>query len=785
MANDSEPSRPVQVFLDTSHFIGTPETLPSGGGKRDFFEGDNQGFKVHKERICARLHGISQTLRDQKDPVGFIHVQVREEALAKSHRPIGSLFREAHEFQLVGGGNIGEMVFQATSRALDRLEQTIVEKAELTPRQTIDVKGKTRFRVSGYRSEVGSITEVSLHSAANRVTFSVEEAVAWLAQSSVMGRSYLVELFRPQPANDPSIIFSLLDSLQDSLNQLPSGIIVHPFLPREVADHLGEPPLAFSVQLSNDPEHKEIMLPSFDGKTFTVYKQDRQSAANSKYEDTDLSEINLAPEHHQLLLKALTEHPLVRKVELPPTIEAYPASASAQSADPSIPSPANGRDYPTVGIIDGGVANIPSLETWRTSGADICHPKDRDEAHGTFIAGLVAAGATLNPHIANKLEPQGCMFFDLDIFPRKDLRQYYYDRGPDYFFDLLDEKIKFAKQNYAVRIFNFSFCLNTPNSYGYSLLADRLDRIARANDVVLVISAGNLFPGQNRPPWPAEALDVTAMLAAISIPQQITSPAEHLLGLTIGAINPPGVEGHEPEVPTTYTRRGPGTGRARKPDLAHFGGIEPSTATRNRTALASLAPSGDRIERYGTSFACPNASAMLATLDHRLEHAQPREVLLALSVHRASRADVLNEKNLLHIARDFVGYGLPPPADTLLVDTPSKISLVFDGTLLNKQHLEFMFAWPAELTDQLGRCRGQVNLTLAFTPPIDQSYQDEAMRVQLDASLHQETINHDASEPTWENRLRQDGSGLPQGMNMTERYMLKAGLKWSPIKHYS
>ena len=673
------------------------------------------------------------------------------------------------------------MIFQTTPDALDKVEHTISKKAELTPLQIVDKDGNSKLRVSGYRSEVGAITEVELHSAANRVLFSAEEAVAWLKKPNVMSGSYLVELFTPRAIKNSDALPALLESLQNELEQLPSGIIARPFFPREATDHFGAPPLAFSVRLIKNTRCKEISFLSLNENILPTSNQNVPPIAD-EFGDANRDELDLSPNHHQFFLDIVTRNPLVRKIELPPMIEAFPASTSAQSACPKLPSPAEGRDYPIVGIIDGGVANIPALATWQVSEAGICIPEHRDETHGTFIAALIAAGATLNPHIANELEPQGCMFFDLDIFPRKDLQQHYYSSGPEYFFDLLDEKIKFAKQNHGVRVFNFSYYFKPQGGpYNYSFWADRFDRIARTNDVIIVISAGNLPPEETRPPWPAEATSAVTMLAGISVPQQIVPPAEHLLGLTVGAINPPNIEGHEARVPTTYTRRGPGTGRARKPDLAHFGGA----AAGHLTGLSSLAPNGDRVESCGTSYACPNVSTMLATLDHRLAHAQPREVLLALSIHQASRADSLNDQMLRHVARDFVGFGLPPTADTLLAGAPSAITLVFNGTLMHKQKLEFPFAWPTELVKQAGKCRGQINLTLAFTPPIDSNYQDEAMRVQLEAYLHQETINSETGECEWTSRLDQDGSGLSQGMSMTEGYLLKTGLKWSPIKHYT
>ena len=36
-------------------------------------------------------------------------MQMRDEALAKSYRPLNALFSPANRFRLVGGGSIGEM----------------------------------------------------------------------------------------------------------------------------------------------------------------------------------------------------------------------------------------------------------------------------------------------------------------------------------------------------------------------------------------------------------------------------------------------------------------------------------------------------------------------------------------------------------------------------------------------------------------------------------------------------------------------------------------------------
>jgi hypothetical protein len=300
--------------------------------------------------------------------------------------------------------------------------------------------------------------------------------------------------------------------------------------------------------------------------------------------------------------------------------------------------------------------------------------------------------------------------------------------------------------------------------------------------VIFVVAAGNLV-GTSRPPWPEKPEDAATMLAGFGTQdQQITAPSEHILGLTVGAVNPPGIAGHVALMPTTYTRRGPGVGGARKPDLAHFGGA--NVRGSNQTGLISLTPMGDAVHNCGTSFATPLTAATLATLDQRLERQSWRETLLALPVHRARRADALDKRPLRHVSREFVGFGMAPAADIILNDEPHSVTLVFSDRLLAKQRLEFPFAWPVSLVGAEGSCRGRAEVTLCYTPPIDPDHREEAIRVQLEAHLHQEKIDQETGEDTWESRLNQDAGDVPQGMNKTESYLIKTGLKWSPIKRY-
>lgn len=273
------------------------------------------------------------------------------------------------------------------------------------------------------------------------------------------------------------------------------------------------------------------------------------------------------------------------------------------------------------------------------------------------------------------------------------------------------------------------------------------------------------------------------MLATLSGQDQgISAPADHLLGITVGAVNPPGVEGHVPEMPTTYTRRGPGVGGSRKPELVHFGGA--ATNANVHTGLSTVAPNGENCSSVGTSLAAPIFAATLATLDQRLERQGSRETLLALPIHRARRPDVFEKPLLRPLSKDFVGFGVSPTADEILLDEPHSVTLVFDETLQERQVLEFPFAWPPSLVTASGGCRGRIDVTLCYTPPIDPAHHEEAIRVQLEALVQQEEWEESTGESTWHSRLEHDGTSLVQSTQQAERDQIRSGLKWSPAKRY-
>ena len=440
MAEQDSISRPVQVFLDTGQFISLRESRQRGGN-RDFFGGDNPGFSRHKSAMRQRIRDASTTLRRDGQAAGFVIVQMREEALAKSYRPLNALFSRGNSFRLVGGGGIGELFFQCTPNALDRLDRGLETRAELEPR-LVKNEGTREFepRPSGYRSELGGIEDIRLPAPADCIAFSAREAAEWLSRPDTLG-AYLVELFRPDPTVDPVAVDSMVEGFRRRLVRL-GGIVALPlFLAKSRRSTRGHH--AMSIQLTRDIDRSFISLPFADPA----------SAHQNVPRDALRSGQSVPVERHQRFLEQMAAEPLVRRVSLPPSLEIAPLDRSQAAQPAALPPPQQGA--PVVGIIDGGVTDIPPLAPWRAGGTDPIGRADRDLAHGTFIAGLVAGARPLNPHIEASLEPSGCRYYDIPLVPRPGTVSLHYHDFSD-FFDQLEEEVIHAKSDAGVRVFNLS-----------------------------------------------------------------------------------------------------------------------------------------------------------------------------------------------------------------------------------------------------------------------------------------------------------------------------------------
>lgn len=763
---------PIQIILNQENFEQARD-VAGGGPKKDFFAERDDAYRRHKQAIVDQLDGLASALEGQaQGDLGVIKVILRRDAWAKSHRPLRALFKRELT-PLVGGGDLGEMFIEARPRALRTIAQAVRATEENTNLRPDPTGTKLVPHPTAARSETGALDRLELYGPADRRRFSVDDAMNWLV-NPMTGSSYRVELFDvPPPQSQWDVVDAgrqrLYSSFIEGLAAVGQGLHVE----RVQTVGRDQPQLALRLTQAEEPPVLLMQRSTFNRK------RDRAIAPF----ETDRT-------RHQRLLAFLDHHPLVRRIELPPvltrTIVGERMSArSAAATGRAVPQDGTllGRDptrtYPRLAIIDGGISEAASdwvLDRWEPL-AD----EHVDKTHGTFIAGLSVGGNGLNGDVCPEVD--GAELIDIAVFPDENQAtafSEYYPGGLDDFFDEIGNAVADAKARHEVRVFNLSLNVQHPAEPDqYSSSAARLDGIAETNDSVFFISAGNTTSQGARQEWPQ---DETQALVALATARGdgLLVPAESVRNVSVAALNPPGCGSSLGHMPARYSRRGPGLRAGVKPDLAHFGGTG-SPQDPLGHGLFSILPDGTIVDGCGTSYAAPLVAKTAAVLDQNIEGQVSRETLIGLLLHHAEMPEGLRTKALSGIARDLVGFGMPPAAGEILEGDDHKITLVFASRLRRDQQISFGFAWPPSLVTPDGKCRGSAKLTLVSTPPLDRRFGSEFVRVNIDATLQQENFDKEGKQG-WKGRL--DSIYLPDTKNgpAIEAERIEHGLKWSPVK---
>lgn len=770
---------PLQIILNDRDY---QEARDAGGGgpKKDFFANRDREFRGHKKALISQLAAITRTLENQaqsQGDIGYLKVILRRDAWAKSHRPVTALFKPAR-VTLVGGGDLGEMFFEARPPALRAIAADIAEAEPETRLKLDKVRNKMVPNPSAARSETGAIEKIELYGPRDRRSFSVEEAISWLARP-MTGSAYYIELFDMPPPHSQLDAYDanrqkLYSTFLDGLASLGAGLTVQR-LPVG-----GKPQPLISARLGRSAQPPRLLLDSV--------------APPEHRRPTDLAPFDQTIDRHRRLLAFLDHHPLVKHVDLPPvvvrTIDGFKASAQAaaaesraQPAELSIPTRNSTRTYPRIGVIDGGIS--PQLSDWVIHRWDLLDAADSDHTHGTFIGGLAVAGSALN---GNEVcaEPDGAEIADIAVYPDDQNAAAfasYYPDGVLQFFDEVEYAMADAKARHGVRVFNMSLNIQHPAQRDrYSQFAARMDQIAEANDAILFLPTGNTGPQDLRPEWPANETQALVNLASARN-DGLLMPAESVRNVTVAALNPPGVPTSLAYAPIRYSRRGPALRAGVKPDLAHVGGSG-SPQSPSGHGLFSIRPDGSVCDGCGTSYATPIVAKTAAVLEHSIEGTISRETLIGLLLHHAQMPALLRSKAIRSVARDLVGFGKPLSAREILEGDDHQITLVFASRLRKDQQIAFNFSWPPSLVDRDGRCRGAARLTLVSTPPLDPRFGSEFVRINIDAALQQEDFDNE-DKLHWKRRL--DPIYLPGKAEapVVEAERIEHGLKWSPVKAFA
>lgn len=471
------------------------------------------------------------------------------------------------------------------------------------------------------------------------------------------------------------------------------------------------------------------------------------------------------------ILAKIIEYPGVHKVSFFPqyTYE-FPHITEAKKQLDNLPLPQDGVEYPIVGVIDSGI--VPGhkwLEPWVYKREIFVPEEYRNYEHGTFVAGIIQYGSLLNTYATNQ---QHYRILDVVVSPNNDPQKGSTDAlSEDNLINILNEVI--GKYHGEVKVWNMSLGTNNLCNDCISDLAIALDDIQDSYKVDIVMSAGNY----TKPPlrkWPP--------IDDLCGEDRVTSPADSVRAIVVGSIANIGISGYvDKDMPSPFSRKGPGANFLTKPDVVHYGGNCMSNLHYEGTGVVSFDVNGNLVEGIGTSYSAPAITALYAGLRNGVIEERSREFAKAFLVHSASIPEKA-KKDTKHF-NHYYGYGLPQQnLEDILTCTSSSVTLVFSGTLYDGSFIEFNdFPYPKSLFRN-GKCFGDIKLTLAYTPKLDASFGQEYCRANIDA--HFGTYDYIDDE----GHVKGFGSEVPLEKKWDQKYekaQVENGFKWNPIKSYS
>lgn len=397
-------------------------------------------------------------------------------------------------------------------------------------------------------------------------------------------------------------------------------------------------------------------------------------------------------------------------------METYDITLDALDQEKNIPIKEmdEDEDYPIVGILDSGIKPIPHLEKWLGDHKFSGYPEEyQDNGHGTFVSGIVAYGDELDAD-GNSLV-NGIRLFDATVYPDVKKETIYAD-------DLIDRIREAVEKNSAeIKIWNLS--LGSSDQADLDEFSDfgmALDSIQDENDILIVKSAGNCTNFlQNKPK------------------QRISKSADSVRAVVVGSITKTGNENDytEANMPSPFTRIGPGPCNIIKPDLVHYGGnvgIMDGQIIKN--GVPSFGVDGRIKYDCGTSFSTPRVTRVASELNHLINEEFDPLLIRALLVHSAQYPP----DNPMAMADKIrqMGFGMPLSTGDILYNSPDEITLILRDTLERGSFIEmFDFPYPNSLVDENGFFRGQIKLTLVTKSILDEKQAGEYCQSNMNVML--------------------------------------------------
>ncbi|MFW1970855.1 S8 family anti-phage peptidase IteS [Acinetobacter bereziniae] len=639
----------------------------------------------------ATLNSLLEDFKRWPNLSAVAKVTLKEEALAKSHRPT-SLFTKT-TCPIIGTMGFGEILVSVTPRGLKSLKEKILQTEAVKPTANISTIEKIEPFTSVERLHNHNWEELERKLQNNLIKLSVFDH-----QNDLKNKKLL------------NALFELAEEYKINLEKLNYGS----------TDNL-------YVAKVKDSKSKEA-LSNFIG------------------------------------LRSVLPMPHYRPLD-----SLIPMTTLAKVDDSFFDPPQVGKDYPVVGVIDSGVCpNNSLLAPWIIASESYVPLGHEDYSHGTMVAGLVVNSRILN-HNDSRFPSSQAKIVDVNVFPK--------DIGVSED-DLIAIIAEVVPKYPTVKVWNLSLGASNPVSEtDFSDFACFLDEMHDKHQCLFVIASGNQNDSKY---WPT--MNNAAALAA----NRLSSPADSIRGLTVGSLahKDTALTLVKNEHVSPFSRIGPGPCFIPKPEITHYGGNNCAKGNYTQTGVLSLGPNNTLCENIGTSFSTPIVSSLAAEIydflsQNKKEVVTP-EMVKALIIHSAltSNTDKVSAENI-----NYYGFGRPRDITNTLYCNPNSITLFFNVDIRHGgfEFQKVPFPMANCLLSPEGKFKGEILMTLVYSPLTNKSFASEYCRTNVDVGMG----SYEFNELTEKNEFQSLVPATPD--DMSKRYessQIEHGFKWSPVKAY-
>lgn len=478
------------------------------------------------------------------------------------------------------------------------------------------------------------------------------------------------------------------------------------------------------------------------------------------------------PEINQQQLDMLATMDSVISIKRMPYVE-LSVSPEPYNTELEVKEPSNNEEYPVVGLLDSGVAEIPHLKPWiigenqNIAGLD---SDDIDYSHGTAVAGIMTYGDELLRENVTGCSPvkilSGIVNTSMDKARISEKECIMHIRTA-------------IEQNPDVKIWNLSQGSDRMITDDcFSEYAMALDYLQKRYGVLICKSAGNI---------------------SVELPgNRLTNGADSVRSLVVGSIafeaNPNFKDEAKVGQRSPFSRIGPGPEFLTKPDLVHYGG-------NAHTGIDSFSVYGYQGAEYkGTSFSTPRVTALAANLAFRLNRPFDPILIKALLIHSANypSLDGMERCNILK----ELGHGLPPDVNSILNNDPDEFTMILQPEFTREKDFQIQdIPFPSFMVGEDGCYSGDIVVTVVTDPVLKESEGREYCQTDVEVLLQTyDGIEHvDVGAPgvhTWyrnSERLINPQNVLSRSLygqkhlkatDMHERTLIENSQKYQPVKKY-